>query len=466
MLSESVWHRQDSPYLRINYEMMQLFDFDQYMALVTSALANLHSQSVKSLYAVEKPVPAELWFSASKRFIRICCMGMVSARKIDCCLDNLIEIGYLKSRPPAFIGGDSSYCLDVKKLNGDLAALPVQTGIPDPDPCPNRVNGYRKAKGLDGTDAVTKTLDGTDADDSTAPMPAADGTDAEHKVNSLSKSSNPIEEEPPTPLPEESKTEEPEDEADLQLNVDNISEWVQDLFHEKTGRQFSTIMGKDRGRFVAMAEQDGAAALKRKIEAFIDSGGKTPADFLRKMPGAFPKTPMRREPEAGRQVFERRLAVGQGGFGGRPQPSASKSQIGPRPHTDQTRGLVLRWNGIVTSRPAAFEGNCGYAVSMLEQMQMDAEFMTGFDEICQKAQKIITAKGPDDATWLTFGWLFKTPDGGAGQNWGRLFRGELDWMAKSGKSGGSAPKFETQQKKNNRETNELIDKISRGEIKI
>ena len=112
-------------------------------------------------------------------------------------------------------------------------------------------------------------------------MPAADGTDAEHKVNSLSKSSNPIEEEPPTPLPEESKTEEPEDEADLQLNVDNISEWVQDLFHEKTGRQFSTIMGKDRGRFVAMAEQDGAAALKRKIEAFIDSGGKTPADFLR-----------------------------------------------------------------------------------------------------------------------------------------------------------------------------------------
>lgn len=438
MLDQAVWRREESNFLYLRYEIMQLFEFDQYMALVTTALIGWHTHELNVAFKDNKP-RKELWFGMSKRFLRICCMGMVGERKIDECVARLQDMDYLEIKPPSVIGGHNQYLLNVPKLNKDLKALPESSIVPDPEPCPNRVNGYVAAK----NNALMRVR--TDADEPSARMRTSVRIDAEHKeISVLSNKEEPINTNPVVPLPITGTEDHPNPAEDIdtlfdedsELTIDNISEWVQDLFHEQTGRQYSTIMGKDRGKFVAMSESLGTAGLRAKIKAFIDSGGKTPADFLRQMPTGMTKQSRLNEPYRGSVVRERRSDESYVLPRRSTQPSASTARI--EQHSDATRDLVLRWNMLVPDRKVEFEGTArGYSIAMLEQMRLDTEFMANYDAICRKASAIVAAK-KDEASWLNFGWLFRIDKGGTGLNWGKLVRRDLDFMLKSSSSGGES----------------------------
>jgi hypothetical protein len=79
------------------------------------------------------------------------------------------------------------------------------------------------------------------------------------------------------------------------------------------------------------------------------------------------------------------------------------------------------------------EANCTMVISRQgfarQNVLKDPDFDAAFDDLCEKAKAIHTAK--NDVGWLTFQWLLSNKEGTA--NWRRLLDGELDWMAKSTK---------------------------------
>ena len=249
-----------------------------------------------------------------------------------------------------------------------------------------------------------------------------------------------------------------------ELTIDNISEWIENLFHDmrmqghdhvSVLRNHYWLSGKERKKLMALAEQDGKDALRRKIEAFIDSGGKTPADFLRQMPGAYPKQSLRKDTYRGSVVRERRSEDSEPPPRRTMQPAAFVRDS----HNTASRDLVERWNAVVPEwRRVPLEGSAkGYSVATLQQAAMDGEFLAAYPRVLEKAAAILKAKGTG-ASWLSFGWLFAVKE--SGPNWGKLARGDLDGFAAEAASTPQAKQSEAMKNQA-----ELIRKLKSGEVK-
>lgn len=255
-------------------------------------------------------------------------------------------------------------------------------------------------------------------------------------------------------------TEDTEHADDLtELTVDNISEWVQDLFHERTSRKQSGLMGKSKARLTAMFSDLGEFSFRKKLDEFLDGGGTVIEDFVSGKPVAS-RNQLRRAPEAGRGVFERRVA-GVHGYHG--QSTQQRSFPAQDSHTPASQELVERWNAAVPDwRKVELEGKIkGYAVSMVQQMTLDSEFLDSYDKILQKSAAIFKNKGAE-SSWLSFGWLFVIKEN-TGPNWGKLVRGDFDSMAVGDKP--ERKRFKTQGELNAESTRELARRIRSGEYK-
>lgn len=409
---------ESSLYLTISLKALAFFKFDESLCKVAFVMARLHQYTIGVNEGNGDKI--DPWFSVTYSKIRDWTFGMVSERKIQECISDMKDCGILLVRPRPNMS--SQYLFMVDKFNTDIAAV-TRDDMRIPRPTPKSVKSGQAPA------ATPENWESNGAAPGKQPCLPAGGNGADiHITNTYNSTENCLTLALDQQEDAKQNNSEPSENfgEETELTVDNICEWVLNRFRDRTTKQQFMPMGKTRKRIEAMFSDLGEFSFRKKLDEFLKGDSHLIEDFVSGRP-VTSKNSLRRAPDSGRAVFDRRVATANTLFSRQGPPGAPNTQKRPnRPHTALTQQMVERWNELVPHRPATFEGERGYDIPMLEQMRMDTEFMDAFDGIAGKVEAIAANKGTE-ASWLTFSWILQF--GKSGQNWGRVMRGEFDFMA-------------------------------------
>ena len=421
-----VWERTESPrYLTIREEMLQLFDGDECMAKVLTALKMFHKRRVQDYW--DSNGKSDLWISAKIENIAFWTLDTVSPRKIGDCLKELENQGYLKIfRPPGW-KQSSAYLLNVGLINDRLKALPVVQEFPGSHRSARMPNGETAGS------AQTATEIGTD-DSPFGTKDVTFGTDAEHKRNLLSNLSTDLKKQSEPPLSPYAERAEENTEEVPAWNNDGGELVVSALRRQRgiklTPKQRTLIREKlamvlivegliDRvaSEFCAWATEHHRLGepqlicqgrwlkcLKGEEELYVSLDTDTP-------PSVSP-TPGLPAVAAPPQT----------------SPELLKALNTLLPKSNGLPPLSARWNEVVKSGPPVVAWKDHTAGdTALRALMADPQFASQSEAVLAKAESLCAAKHEKGA-YLTFGWLIKPG------KWVELLNGQHDWLL------GDAPK--------------------------
>jgi hypothetical protein len=446
-----VWERTDnSRFLTIRLEVLQLFDYDQSVAKVASVLIRLHNITAEKNAAEEKR--REPWFSMSHNKIRAWCLGMISVRSVNDAIKTIAAKGVLTVREGDGLYGTSSYLLNVHKLNKMLQDLPEDTTIPDPDKCPERRKGWvaREAKNnlckiaeVAEAEQFSKFAEVVSKSAEVNLSKFADYTRSslQDLTQDLSTPIVPIPENPPeTPTAE--PTTEPSEIIceDLQKTVDTISDWMHNQIHSMGLRPpTAPASRKNSLKLESCRESLGEVRFSQKLAEFIESGGRSYDKFAASLnaPRVSSYEPRHSSPVS-RPAFAGRREVSQHPPN---QPSAFVGQIPPHAKEWNERVPGSAWKVWDAKLEAALRGCLA-----------NQDFVKHWPEVLTKCAAI-DAKG----NTVSFGWLIEK--GG----WVNVVNGERDFLLREEKKA-AAPASNASRARAACES--VIARISSGELKV
>jgi len=382
-------------FLVLHSEVFALFDFDLHLSVTCSALIRWHNHQVDENRKQESE--EEPWFSMSYEFLRHTCLGMVSRRKLQDCVKELMERGYLHcDRSGSF--QRTRYLVNTEKIAEDIKELPGRIDTPDPEECPNRRLGWEAAQRSVGTYAHEEngglrghgcpTTVGTDAHDTV-------GTDAHIDISKVLEEEK--EEYKPPIVPQE------------EFNCDTFIKIVSTRL--KNAGVKLNLRSKHhqevRERLCAAAQAVGEdQAVEQLEESLIANGDQFSIHrFVTTLSNGLKCKRSKPRKEASWL-----------------HTSSTPPIASPAPSAPAKNGIpeeALRWNERAPSR--AWKVWTNALQSALREKLRDPNFVSHYNELLDKVEQIGKA-GHAKSDFFSIEWVLKE------DNWGKILNGGCNWL--------------------------------------